>query len=603
MHLPATGMRCSRERQVMYLGCALLVVLALPGSLGVPEEKKPAPKTEPSQAIVYNIPKPVGFAHIAEHFDDVDAFKERWVVSEAKKDGAEESVAKYDGKWEVEASSKSHLRGDLGLVLKSKAHHHAIAAKLSKPFAFDHKPFVLQYEVQFQEGQDCGGAYLKLLSDLDENKDLKQFNDKSPYTIMFGPDKCGSDHQLHFIFRHRNPRNGSYEEKHWKKSKSVSKFDEIFKDKKPHLFTLVLSPDNRFEILVDQRSEVKGSLLEDFEPPVNPPKEVEDPNDKRPEDWDEREKVPDPNAVKPDDWDEDAPREIPDPDAKKPVGWLDDEPKLVPDATAERPKDWDDDMDGDWEPPLVNNPKCEAVGCGEWKPPMISNPRYKGKWRAPLIDNPNYKGKWKPRKIPNPNFFEDQNPFRMTAIAAVGFELWSMSDGILFDNIIITDDTVVADQWAADTWLLKKEAGDRDTDGMFMRLIKYTNKYPWLWAVYVIVLGLPLVLIITFCCSSSQDKKVAAAAAQHKKSDDAPVAEESAEPAAAEEEPVTAPIEEEEEDEEEEPAAAKSADNPDAASGDKETTASSNEEGDGADGEDGAGDSKRSPRRRRPRKE
>uniref|UniRef100_A0A224YSV3 Calnexin n=1 Tax=Rhipicephalus zambeziensis TaxID=60191 RepID=A0A224YSV3_9ACAR len=601
MHLP--GMRCPRELQVMYLGCAFLVILALPGSLGVPEEKKPAPKTETPQAIVYNIPKPVGFAHIAEHFDDVEAFNERWVLSEAKKDGAEESVAKYDGKWEVEASSKSHLRGDLGLVLKSKAHHHAISSKLSKPFTFDHKPFVLQYEVQFQEGQDCGGAYLKLLSDLDENKDLKQFHDKSPYTIMFGPDKCGSDHQLHFIFRHRNPRNGSYEEKHWKKSKSVSKFDEIFKDKKPHLFTLVLSPDNKFEILVDQRSEAKGSLLEDFEPAVNPPKEVEDPNDKRPEDWDEREKVPDPNAVKPDDWDEDAPREIPDPDAKKPVGWLDDEPKLVPDATAERPKDWDDDMDGDWEPPLVNNPKCEAVGCGEWKPPMISNPRYKGKWRAPLIDNPNYKGKWKPRKIPNPDFFEDQNPFRMTAIAAVGLELWSMSDGILFDNIIITDDTVVADQWAADTWVLKKEAGDRETDGMFMRLVKYTNKYPWLWAVYVIVLGLPLVLIITFCCSSSQDKKVSAAAAQHKKSDDAPVAEETAEPVAAEEEQATAPIEEEEEEDEEEEPAAKGADSANAASGDKETTASSNEEGDGADGEDGAGDSKRSPRRRRPRRE
>lgn len=271
-----------------------------------------------------------------KHFCSWQLF--RWVLSEATKDGAEASVAKYNGKWEVEAPSKSHLKGDLGLVLKSKARHHAIAAKLTKPFTFDHKPFVLQYEVHFQDGQECGGAYLKLLSDLEENSDLKQFHDKSPYTIMFGPDKCGSDHKLHFIFRHRNPRNGSYEEKHWKKSSSVSKFDDVFKDKKPHLFTLVLTPDNKFEILVDQRSEAKGSLLEDFEPAVNPPKEVEDPDDKRPEDWDEREKVPDPNAVKPEDWDEDAPRQIADPDAKKPVGWLDDEPKLVPDATAERPK-------------------------------------------------------------------------------------------------------------------------------------------------------------------------------------------------------------------------------------------------------------------------
>lgn len=37
-------------------------------------------------------------------------------------------------------------------------------------------------------------------------------------------------------------------------------------------------------------------------PPVNPPREIEDPNDQKPEDWDERAKIPDPDAVKPDDW-------------------------------------------------------------------------------------------------------------------------------------------------------------------------------------------------------------------------------------------------------------------------------------------------------------
>lgn len=56
--------------------------------------------------------------------------------------------------------------------------------------------------------------------------------------------------------------------------------------------------------------------MEDFTPPVNPPKEIDDPDDKKPEDWDEREKIPDPDAEKPDDWDEDAPAKIPDPDAK-----------------------------------------------------------------------------------------------------------------------------------------------------------------------------------------------------------------------------------------------------------------------------------------------
>lgn len=115
-------------------------------------------------------------------------------------------------------------------------------------------------------------------------------------------------------------------------------------------------------------------------------------------------------------------------------------------------------MDGEYEAPLIPNPSCDgAVGCGAWKAPLVSNPDYKGKWRAPLLDNPNYQGKWAPRKIPNPNFFEDLNPFRMTPIAAIGFELWSMSSDILFDNLVITDDEDLANEWAEKTFNLKKQ--------------------------------------------------------------------------------------------------------------------------------------------------
>ena len=77
-----------------------------------------------------------------------------------------------------------------------------------------------------------------------------------------------------------------------------------------------MRPDNSYEVFVDQTSVNAGNLLEDVTPPVNPPKEIDDPDDKKPEDWDEREKIPDPDAEKPDDWDEDAPAKIPDPDAK-----------------------------------------------------------------------------------------------------------------------------------------------------------------------------------------------------------------------------------------------------------------------------------------------
>lgn len=46
---------------------------------------------------------------------------------------------------------------------------------------------------------------------------------------------------------------------------------------------------------------------------------------------------------------------------------------------------------------------------------------------------------------------------------AVGFELWSMSQDILFDNIIITDEISVANKWAADTYDLKKMKIDRES--------------------------------------------------------------------------------------------------------------------------------------------
>ncbi|XP_057364963.2 calnexin-like isoform X2 [Daphnia carinata] len=483
---------------------------------------------ENPEEIVYASPTPKGHIYFAEHFDVPEEFEAKWVRSQAKKEGIDEDIAKYDGKWAIEGLLKDGLKGDMGLVLKSKAKHAAISASLDRPFLFTNKPLIVQYDVTFQNGQDCGGAYIKLLTQQTGMR-LSQFTDKTPYTIMFGPDKCGNDHKLHFIFQHKNPKDGSYSEKHAKKPST--RLDEYFKDGKPHLYTLMIHPDNTFDVSVDYKIVNKGTLLEDFSPPVNPPSEIDDPDDRKPEDWDEREKIADPDAKKPEDWDEDEPEQIADADAVKPDGWLDDEPEMIPDPSAEKPEDWDEDMDGTWEAPLINNPACEsAPGCGQWKAPMKANPKFKGKWRAPMIDNPNYRGKWRPRRIPNPDFFEDKHPFNMAPIGAIGLELWSMSDNILFDNIIITDDKMVSEQWAAETFDLKRNLVDRDQETVVQRLMNYTNKNPWLWAVYVIVVGLPLVLIFTFCCNS-QEKQDAARAALAKKTDDAVEDDEGAEEA------------------------------------------------------------------------
>ncbi|KAJ5082730.1 Calnexin [Penicillium argentinense] len=362
-----------------------------------------------------------------------DDWEKRWQPSHAKKDDpkSEEDWA-YVGEWSVEEPSVfKGIEGDKGLVVKNAAAHHAISAKFPKKIDNKGKTLVVQYEVKPQNSLVCGGAYLKLLQ---ENKKLHQeeFSNATPYVIMFGPDKCGATNKVHFIFRHKNPKTGEYEEKHLK-TPPVARTNKV-----TSLYTLIVKPDQTFEILVNGESVKEGSLLEDFNPPVNPEKEIDDPKDKKPANWVDDVQIPDPEATKPEDWDEEAPFEILDEEAEKPEDWLEDEPTSIPDPEAEKPEDWDDEEDGDWLAPTVPNPKCADVsGCGEWTRPMKKNPDYKGKWSAPLIDNPAYKGPWAPRKIANPAYFEDKTPANLEPMGAIGFEIWTMQNDILFDNIYV----------------------------------------------------------------------------------------------------------------------------------------------------------------------
>ncbi|RHZ49568.1 hypothetical protein Glove_519g94 [Diversispora epigaea] len=378
----------------------------------------------------------------------------RWSSSEATKvtnDGGE--TFSYVGKWEVEEPTVyPGLKGDKGLVVKTVAAHHAISARFKTPLDNTNKALIVQYEVKLQNGLECGGAYLKLLTESDKGIQAVEFSDKTPYTIMFGPDRCGSTNKVHFIVRHKNPLTGDYEEKHLSGAPSA-KISKI-----STLYTLIVNPDNTFEIKVNNETTKSGNLLTDFKPPFNPPKEIDDPKETKPTDWVDNPKIPDPDAKKPDDWDEDAPVDILDEDALQPEGWLTEEPLNVPDPEAKKPEDWDDEEDGDWVPPSIPNPKCEdAPGCGEWKRPMKRNPNYKGKWYPTEIDNPLYKGPWAPSKIPNPDFYEDLTPSNFEKIGAVGFELWTMQNDILFDNIYIGHSVEDAQKFAEETWGVKKK--------------------------------------------------------------------------------------------------------------------------------------------------
>ncbi|KAF9387901.1 hypothetical protein CPC16_006800 [Podila verticillata] len=381
-------------------------------------------------------------------------WSDRWTASEATKEtSAEGEVFSYVGQWAVEEPHKyPGLKGDLGLVAKSAATHHAISASLPEVIDNKDKTLVVQYEVKAQDGLECGGAYMKLLTDSPEGIKFKEFSNDTPYTIMFGPDKCGGTNKVHFIFRHKNPITGVYEEKHLQ-SAPLAQLNAL-----SNLYTLIVKPDQTFEIKINGETASNGSLLENFEPAVNPLKEIDDPKDSKPADWVEEAKISDPTASKPEDWDENAPARIADETATKPENWLEDEPSEIPDPEAVKPEDWEDEEDGDWIAASVPNPKCQDNGCGKWVRPMISNPAYKGKWSAPMIDNPTYKGVWAPRKIANPDFFEDLHPSNFDKIGAVGFEIWTMQKDILFDNIYIGHSVNDAEALAAESWKIKHAA-------------------------------------------------------------------------------------------------------------------------------------------------
>lgn len=397
--------------------------------------------------------------HFIEQF--TSDWSTRWSPSEAtKKTSTQGEVFSYVGKWSVEEPTVLlGIEGDEGLVLKTVAAHHAISAPFPKILDNKDKTLVVQYEVKLQNGLECGGAYIKLLKDSPTGIQAQEFSDQTEYSIMFGPDRCGATNKVHFIFRHKNPKTGEYEEKHMTNAPAIKNV------KTTTLYTLIVRPDQTFSIKINDEEVTKGSLLEDFEPSVNPPKEIDDPEDKKPEDWVEESKIVDPEAKKPEDWDEDAPREILDEEATKPAGWLDDEPLMIPDPDAEKPEEWDDEEDGDWVPPSVSNPKCEdAPGCGPWVRPMKSNPAYKGKWSAPMIDNPAYKGVWSPRKIPNPNYFEDKTPSNFEPMGGIGIELWTMQENILFDNIYIGHSEADAAAFAKETYHVKADVEKKQED-------------------------------------------------------------------------------------------------------------------------------------------
>ncbi|KAJ4819213.1 Calreticulin [Rhynchospora pubera] len=333
--------------------------------------------------------------YFQEKFDD--GWETRWVQSEWKKD--ESTAGEWNhtsGKWNGDAEDK-------GIQTSEDYRFYAISAEFPE-FTNKDKTLVLQFSVKHEQKLDCGGGYVKLLSG---EVDQKKFGGDTPYSIMFGPDICGySTKKVHAIFT----RDG--------KNHLIKKEVPCETDQLTHVYTLIVKPDATYSILIDNVEKQTGSIYDDWD--ILPPKQIKDPEAKKPEDWDDKEYIPDPED-------------------KKPEGY-DDIPKEIPDSDAKKPDDWDDEEDGEWTAPTIPNPEYK----GPWKQKKIKNPNYKGKWKAPLIDNPDFK--------------DDPHIYAYSGLKYLGIELWQVKSGTLFDNFLICDDPEYAKKFAEETWGKNKDA-------------------------------------------------------------------------------------------------------------------------------------------------
>eukprot|EP00927_Polykrikos_kofoidii_P077755 TRINITY_DN74670_c0_g1_i1.p1 TRINITY_DN74670_c0_g1~~TRINITY_DN74670_c0_g1_i1.p1 ORF type:complete len:407 (-),score=97.11 TRINITY_DN74670_c0_g1_i1:132-1352(-) len=331
-------------------------------------------------ALYGNAPFVCAEVFFEEKFETAD-WEQRWVHSTWS--GGNGPAGRFEwsaGDWFGDEAKQKGIRTPKNM------NYHSISAKFQKPFSNKGKDLVVQFSVKHeaQEYSFCGGGYIKLFgSDIDQAK----FGGNTPYKIMFGPDLCGYDiSRIHLIFNW----NG---DNLLRKPDIPLNYDE--KNEHTHLYTLLLKPDNSYKVYIDLKETSAGTLHESWD---FPNRSNDDPTDAKPAGWVDTKTIDDPAAKKPDDWVDE---------------------KRIRDPTATLPAEWDEEEDGTWEAPYIDNPK------------------YKGAWHVQKIQNPAYIGVWKPRQIENPAFVEDV--YSYDDIGGVGFELWTVNKGSVFDNILVTD--------------------------------------------------------------------------------------------------------------------------------------------------------------------
>merc|ERR1712139_260777 len=331
-------------------------------------------------------PLVAGKIYFSETFGD--GWESRWTASKWKEsEGTQGKFVAATGKWFGDAAE------DQGIQTSEDSKFFGISAAYDS-FSNEGKDLYIQYQAKYEKDVECGGGYMKIGPKMD---DASKFGDPTVYNIMFGPDKCGYTKRTHLIFQY--------------KGKNVLKKSDLdYKQEgegTSHLYRLVVKADNSVRVEIDEEKIYEGGMKDDWE--LLKPKEIPDPEDKKPGDWSDESMIDDPEDKKPDDWVEE---------------------KRIVDAEAKKPDDWDDEEDG------------------EWEAPMKDNADYKGDWHAKRISNPAYKGVWEAKKIANPEYEDDDSVYKYEDFGFIGFDLWQVKGGTIFDNVIITDDKAEADSFA-----------------------------------------------------------------------------------------------------------------------------------------------------------
>jgi len=330
-----------------------------------------------------------------ETFDD--KWQDRWVVSDWKQSAGQAGEFKHTA-----GDYFGDAEADKGLQTSQDARFYDISAQFPE-FSNKGEDLVIQFSVKNTQHIDCGGGYLKVFP---AGLDQKHMTGDSDYNVMFGPDVCGQTKRVHVIFTNKG------------KNHLIKKTIACESDQLTHVYTLIVRPDNTYEVRIDGNKKESGSLADDWD--ILPPKKIKDPSQSKPSDWIDNEQMDDPTDVKPEGYD-DIPKQIVDPDASK-------------------PDDWDTDADG------------------EWEAPTIDNPAFKGPWKVKKIPNPDYRGVWVHPEIDNPEYAPDSTLYSYESFGAVGIDVWQVKSGTIFDNVLITNSVDEAESFLAETYTKNKDA-------------------------------------------------------------------------------------------------------------------------------------------------